>query len=144
MVRRNSSTSASHSSCQLCQFRPSSGTVHFVHHAGGRQKAIPAALYCALGAGGAHYLSQRLQLGHAFRKSLVRMDLLDDEAICEELSRPPEPFRPVPAAELGWKKYLPVRQMTAEEYEAYQQKKAKGKEHSLARMADQEHPREPS
>lgn len=50
-------------------------------------------------------------------------------AICEELSRPPEPFRPVPAAELGWKKYLPVRQMTAEEYEAYQQKKAKGKEH---------------
>ena len=50
-------------------------------------------------------------------------------AVSEELSRPPEPFRPVPAAELGWKKYLPVRQMTAEEYEAYLQKKAKREEH---------------
>lgn len=47
--------------------------------AAGRQKAIPAALYCALGAGGAHFLSQRLHLGHAFRRTLVRMDLLDDE-----------------------------------------------------------------
>ena len=47
--------------------------------AAGRQKAVPAALYCALGAGGLHFLTQRLQWDLALRRMLVRMDLLDDE-----------------------------------------------------------------
>ena len=47
--------------------------------AAGRQKAVPAALYCALGAGGLHFLTQRLQWDRALRRTLVRMDLLDDE-----------------------------------------------------------------
>ena len=44
----------------------------------------------------------------------------------EELSAPPEPFVPVPADELGWRRYLPVRKLTAEEYEKYQRQKAVG------------------
>ena len=36
---------------------------------------------------------------------------------------------PVPADELGWRKYLPVRKMTAEEYEKYQRRKAVRERH---------------
>ena len=36
---------------------------------------------------------------------------------------------PVPADELGWRKYLPVRKMTAEEYEKYQRRKAVRESH---------------
>ncbi|CAK0748227.1 hypothetical protein CVIRNUC_001823 [Coccomyxa viridis] len=102
----------------------------------GRQKAVPAALYCALGAGGLHFLTQRLQWDRALRRTLVRMDLLDDEGIREELDRPPEPFVPVPADELGWRKYLPVRKMTAEEYEKYQRRKAVRERHSITAARD--------
>lgn len=59
----------------------------------------------------------------------LRSEVLCIAAIREELSIPPEPFRPAPAAELGWRRYLPVRQMTAEEYEAHLEKKAKREEH---------------
>ncbi len=50
-----------------------------MYGAGGRQKALPAALYCALGAGGIHFLNQTLHWDQALRRTLVRMDLLDDE-----------------------------------------------------------------
>ena len=45
-----------------------------------------------------------------------------------ELARPPEPFRPVSAAELGWKRYLPIRKMTAEEHERHLERKARREE----------------
>ena len=49
-------------------------------------------------------------------------------AIRAELAQPQEPFRPVSADELGWKKYLPIRKMTAEEYERHLLRKAKREE----------------
>ena len=45
-----------------------------------------------------------------------------------ELAKPPEPFRPVSATELGWEKYLPIRKMTTDEYERHLQRKAKREE----------------
>ncbi|CAL5218992.1 g747 [Coccomyxa viridis] len=101
----------------------------------GRHKAVPAALYCALGAGGVHFLNQTLHWDQALRWTLVRMDLLDDEAIRAELAQPPEIFRPVSAAELGWKKYLPIRKMTTEEHERHLGRKAKREENSMANLA---------
>jgi len=53
-------------------------------------------------------------------------------AIRAELAVPPEPFRPVPAAELGWSRYLPIRKMTTEEYEIHQQRKAIREENRYA------------
>ena len=50
-------------------------------------------------------------------------------ALREELARPPEPFRPLSESELGWRKYLPIRKMTAEEYERHLERKAKREEH---------------
>jgi hypothetical protein len=35
-------------------------------------------------------------------------------------------FRPLPEAELGWRRWLPIRQMTAEEWARHQAKKAAG------------------
>ncbi len=49
-------------------------------------------------------------------------------AIRAELAQPPEIFRPVSAAELGWKKYLPIRKMTTEEHERHLGRKAKREE----------------
>ncbi len=46
---------------------------------GGRQKAVPAALYCSLGAGCLHWLSQQYDWSNFTRRTLVWMDLLDDE-----------------------------------------------------------------
>ena len=40
-----------------------------------------------------------------------------------QLEAPPKRFEPRPEAELGWRRYLPIRQMTAEEWERYQARK---------------------
>ena len=50
-------------------------------------------------------------------------------AIRSELAKPPEPFRPVSAEELGWKQYLPIRKMTTEEHERHLERKAKREEY---------------
>lgn len=42
---------------------------------------MPAALYCGLGVGGLHWLCQGQDLGAFLRRTLVRLDLLDDEGV---------------------------------------------------------------
>ena len=44
-------------------------------------------------------------------------------AIQAQLEAPPTAFEPRPEAELGWQRYLPVRQMTAEEWARYNERK---------------------
>lgn len=41
-------------------------------------------------------------------------------ALKAELSRPRPPYSPVKKEDLGWRKYLPVRKLTEEEWEEYQ------------------------
>ena len=48
---------------------------------------------------------------------------LNIAAIQAQLEAPPTEFEPRPEAELGWRRYLPVRQMTAEEWARYQTRK---------------------
>lgn len=60
-------------------------------------------------------------------------------AICVELAKPLEPFRPVSAAELGWKKYLPIRKMTVEEHERHLERKAKREENRYCACLLMEH-----
>ncbi|BDA42085.1 hypothetical protein COCOBI_02-8860 [Coccomyxa sp. Obi] len=101
----------------------------------GRQKAVPAALYCSLGAGGLHWLTQRYDWGTFTRRMLVRVDLLDDEELQREMNQPKLPYAPemkrdmerpkLPYApgkkeDLGWRKHLPIRKLTEEEWEEYQ------------------------
>ncbi|EIE22066.1 hypothetical protein COCSUDRAFT_56498 [Coccomyxa subellipsoidea C-169] len=86
----------------------------------GRQKAVPAALYCSLGAGGLHWLSQRYNWGALTRRTLVRMDLLDDEEVKRELEQPKLPYSTVRKEDLGWRRHLPIRKLTEEEWEQYQ------------------------
>lgn len=86
----------------------------------GRQKAVPAALYCSLGAGGLHLLSQRYDWGAFTRRTLVRVDLLDDEELKREMERPKLPYSPGKKEDLGWRRHLPIRKLTEEEWEEYQ------------------------
>lgn len=156
------------------------------------------AVWCGVGAGAAHFMWQRMRLTEAWRRTLVRMQLLDDAgalflfckgtpdsywaawdillqwamkrgsqrtcartalgrtltlsnfaqrpgrwgmhqqlsldverlyvlsdpaAIQAQLEAPPTEFEPRPEAELGWRRYLPVRKMTAEEWARYRARK---------------------
>ncbi|CAL8461605.1 g1136 [Coccomyxa elongata] len=86
----------------------------------GRQKAVPAALYCSLGAGGLHWLSQWYDWGTFTRRMLVRVDLLDDEEVKREIDRPKLPYSPGRKEDLGWRRHLPIRKLTEEEWKDYQ------------------------
>ncbi|KAK9846616.1 hypothetical protein WJX81_007679 [Elliptochloris bilobata] len=90
----------------------------------GRRAAVPVAVWCGAGAGLLHFAGDRIDASARLRCTLVWLNLLDDAELRERMKHSHGGRRPNTQVELGWRRWLPIRHLTDEEWEAYQQRKS--------------------